>query len=334
MTSPVSDGSAAEPPVPSAKAPPPKAPSPKKPDPVPPARPSGAQILASVLTATTSTFALSYLGVAGTIIGAGLASTFTVLANYWYTRSIIHTQRKVNQIAPKAVRARTAAAAPGAAAGSVAATPSLSDTQTMPAIADTQTLPAQDANNAAQAGRGEKLMAPARASKRRILIPIALLFVLLLAVVTAVELGLGKPLSDALRGQEGTGTSIFHSSGPRTPVQDEPGYEPNEEQPANPDQGVELTEDSTTEPGDAEPSEPATTEPAAPETTEPAPEEAPAKPTKPADPAEPVEPADPEAEGPTSTATDDAGGGSNGSADKTPPPAPKDPALFSVANNG
>ena len=73
------------------------------------ARPSFVQITASVLTALTSTVALSYLGVAGTLIGAAVAAILTAFANYLYTRSLVRTRYVVTTLAPR-VGAMTARA--------------------------------------------------------------------------------------------------------------------------------------------------------------------------------------------------------------------------------
>ncbi len=275
--------------------------SPPKPEVAHPVRPSGAQVLASVLTATTTTLALSYLGVAGTIIGAGLASTFTVLANYWYTRSIIHTQRKVTQLTPKAVRARaesrsgSAETAPPPNAGPDAV--SGSDLMSEPGGAETQT-------STPPSTPPETLMSAARSGKRRFIVPIVVIFVLLLGLVTLIELGIGKPLSAAVRGEDGTGTSVFFSrtpqnSAPTPPADDAPGQAPSATPDDAPDQAP------TTPPADGDPSTEPTPGPETPEPTEPEPD----APVEPVEPAEPTEPGDPEAQGPTDAPADEQAAG-------------------------
>ena len=57
---------------------------------------SATQILASALAAVTATFAASYLGVAGTVIGAGVASVLTVVGNAVYS----HSLQRVARMAP------------------------------------------------------------------------------------------------------------------------------------------------------------------------------------------------------------------------------------------
>ncbi|MGO1317180.1 MAG: hypothetical protein ACTMIR_09120 [Cellulomonadaceae bacterium] len=185
-------------------------------------RPSFAQILASVLTAVTSTVALSYLGVAGTIVGAAVASALTVLANYWYTRSIVKTSRTVTALAPRIAHTLTPTANAAAGTGT--------DTVTMPVADDSAPPPEDQAGTGADAGADAEAadetddgtaddVTPAdavadlqhhtRPTRRRLVVLGLVLFGIILAVVTAIELGIGKPISDALRGQEGSGTTIF-----------------------------------------------------------------------------------------------------------------------------
>ncbi|MDR2379394.1 MAG: hypothetical protein LBD70_08235, partial [Bifidobacteriaceae bacterium] len=61
------------------------------------------QVLASALAAVTSTVALSYLGVTGTILGAALASIITVVGNFIYSRSLARTHKAVKTLAQQAV---------------------------------------------------------------------------------------------------------------------------------------------------------------------------------------------------------------------------------------
>jgi hypothetical protein len=64
-----------------------------------------------VLAAVTSTATLSRLGAAGTLWGAGIAATITVLGNYLYTRSLVHTHQAVRRLA-KTATATAAAVLP------------------------------------------------------------------------------------------------------------------------------------------------------------------------------------------------------------------------------
>lgn len=339
-------------------------------DPAPlPAKPSFVQIAASALTAVTSTLALSYLGVAGTLIGAGVAAVLTAFANYLYTRSLVRTRNAVSALAPLVIRtpggttvaaarpSDTATAAipavgsraPGAqqpgtqepddvpdvvgptfvssaheqvwtseaaiATREIPAVPAEAAATALPAALSAGggesvtavlpgTEPADDASDdGAQHDLGtapspgtapsakprrtpEELMAPAR--RRRNLRPYvitgAATFVVVIALVTIVELGLGKPLSDALRGRDGEGTSVsvVRQRAPRAT----PTRAPTTQEPA-PTTTVTPTEQTPTQEPSAPTQEP-TVDPTAP--TEPTPEPAqPAQPTEPA-PQEPVAP--------------------------------------------
>ncbi|PFG36844.1 hypothetical protein ATL41_1583 [Flavimobilis soli] len=305
-------------------------------------KPSFVQIAASVLTAITSTVALSYLGVAGTLIGAAVAAVLTAVANYLYTRSLVRTRYVVTTLAPRVVRvgdtavlpavrgARTTAVeqtvivdevretqaahqddaaqatpAPSptvsspSATASAASTPSArtpEETAAVPAATSTPDAPtaaatpptapvaaapdaAAPAAAAQRAARSpEALMAPARRSRRPYVVTALVTFVIVIAAVTAVELGFGKPLSDVVRGQEGSGTTI---SGVRpnrgTPAQ-KPTPTPTQEAPAPTDEPTtEPTEspEPTPTPTDVPSPTPTTPAPTAPPTSTPSPTDAP-----------------------------------------------------------
>ena len=56
---------------------------------------SATQVVASALAAVTATLAASYLGVAGTLIGAAVASVVTVVGNTLYSHSIARTRDRM-----------------------------------------------------------------------------------------------------------------------------------------------------------------------------------------------------------------------------------------------
>lgn len=238
------------------------------------AKPSFVQITASVLTALTSTVALSYLGVAGTLIGAAVAAVLTALANYLYTRSLVRTRYVVTTLAPRVVRAP----------GETAVLPALRGGRAT-VVAQAPSAATPSAPSAAEDGSRrspEALMAPARRSRRPYVVTALVTFVLVIAAVTVVELGFGKPLSDVVRGNEGSGTTI---SGVR-PQRGTPAEKPTptpEETPAPTD---EPTPEPTTSPEPTPTPEPAPTDVPSPAPTTPAPTPAPEpSPTTP-----PVEP--------------------------------------------
>jgi hypothetical protein len=191
---------------------------------------SAAQVLASALAAITATIAGSFLGVNGTVIGAAVASVLTVTANAIYAHSLRRTGERVRTAAPVA-RVRTAthltqlghrstddssrtaehrgsfaAAATQPLAASTAPVQSASATPTA-----TLTLPPIAAPIAAPTVRASTRPRPF-AGWRRLGIAAAMLFVTLLAVVTAAEFITGRPVSDLLRGTSGSGTTVFGAS--------------------------------------------------------------------------------------------------------------------------
>ncbi len=124
------------------------------------------QVVASALAAITATVCASYLGIAGTVIGAAVASVLTVVGNAVYS----HSLRRVGTVAGLATRTGATTPAPVARR------------------------------------RGWKTFATACAG----------VFVGVLAVVTAVEVVAGRPLSDVVRGQSGSGTSVLGDVGQST----------------------------------------------------------------------------------------------------------------------
>jgi len=256
------------------------------------AKPSFVQITASVLTALTSTVALSYLGVAGTLIGAAVAAVLTALANYLYTRSLVRTRYVVTTLAPRVVRApgETAVlpALRGARATVIAQAPSAATpgapSAPTPASARGVTLPLDARAEDGSRRSPEALMAPARRSRRPYVVTALVTFVLLIAAVTVVELGFGKPLSDVVRGNEGSGTTISGVRPQRGTPAEKPTPQPApEETPAPTD---EPTPDPTTSPEPTPAPEPAPTDVPSPAPTTPAPTPAP----EPSPTAPPVEP--------------------------------------------
>lgn len=272
------------------------------------------QIIASALAAVSTTVLLSYFGIAGTIIGAGAASIITVLANYAYTRSIQKTRDQLKPVVTQLVQAGAVTTRPR---GSTTATlPTVArdgGTQPMTAVraegsddtsvtapltaqvrrgtGDTAVLqamaPGGGAPDDAAAGPAE----PARPGpwfrlidrygKGKVLTVSAVaLFVVVMGVVLVAELAIGKPISDAVRGQEGSGTTFSRTTTEDTtqdvvPSQEQPGVGttpapepstvPTEETPSIP----------TDEPTQA-PTEGPTDQPTQPSTPTPAPTETPA----------------------------------------------------------
>ena len=218
------------------------------------------QVVASALAAVSSTVLLSYLGVAGTIIGAGVASVLTVVGNNLYTRSILKTRRqmkaamKAGVVLPVGKNGRkvllpTLAGSHSASDGR--ADDTTASTGVLPAVgadgqaADTAVLSADDVGGtrlddlrtAATDGPDDGADGPQdgvtsgdgtdgddadgdgtdgddatsrRPSRKTLILSAVGVFLVLIVGVTLVEVVAGRPLSEILRGEEGSGTSISH----------------------------------------------------------------------------------------------------------------------------
>ncbi|MGC5165716.1 hypothetical protein [Luteimicrobium sp. DT211] len=179
-------------------------------------RPSGVQITASALAAVSSTLLLSYFGVAGTIIGAGLASVLTVLGNFVYQRSMLRAHEKV------AAALRTGARlGAGASAAEAARTTAVSGASSSARSGGGPEATGSSGSGATPpVGSGSADDAEAHAAKRRVrrrLVVAAIsLFAAIVAAVTVVELVAGKPLTNVLHGTDGSGTSISDVTGSRS----------------------------------------------------------------------------------------------------------------------
>ncbi|WP_264031692.1 hypothetical protein [Cellulosimicrobium sp. SH8] len=299
-----------------------------------PARLSLTQVVASSLAAVSTTVLLSYFGTAGTIIGAGIASALTVVANYVYTRSIQKTREQLVPVVGKVVQVTTGGSTPRDRAN---ATPVTTAVASVPrgtvVVADTATAPDPDAASDAEATstlptdgdpvapEGTEPEQPQNAWLRlvdrygrgRVLTVSALaLFVVVMGVVLVVELAIGKPISDAVRGVEGSGTTISRerSTGtdvPATPAPSGPAVDPSTVPTQDPAPNPTPTDEPSTTPT-PDPTESPTEEPS-PEPTTPNP-----------DPSTTPDPGT--GEGTGSGAGSEAETGTGGSTGTAPTPAP------------
>ena len=137
---------------------------------------SATQLVATALAAITATIAASYLGVSGTVIGAALASVVSAVGNAVYGHSLRSTRDRVRGRDPQPP-APTSSPAPTSAPASAEPRPS-------------------------RPGHP-------RPRWRGAAIGAAAVFAAVLALVTGVELVAGRPLSDLIRGDAGSGTSVF-----------------------------------------------------------------------------------------------------------------------------
>jgi hypothetical protein len=161
---------------------------------------SATQLIATALAAITATIAASYLGVSGTVIGAALASVVSAVGNAVYGHSLRSTRERVrvDRVLVRERRPHVAAAPSGGATAMVDAPP---------------VLPSPHASRADRPRPRPTKTSRSDTAWRRIAIGSVASFVAVLAVVTGVEVVAGRPLSDLVRGDGGTGTSVFGTRG-------------------------------------------------------------------------------------------------------------------------
>lgn len=130
------------------------------------------QVVASAFAAVTATIGASFLGVAGTVIGAAVASVLTVVANAVYIASLHRTRDRL--------------------AGMV------------PAQTGSRAIPWPGARGTAwRKVRGRSI------PWRTVAVGALAVFAVLVGLITIVEATAGRPLSDILRDQPGHGTSFL-----------------------------------------------------------------------------------------------------------------------------
>lgn len=218
-----------------------------------PARLSLTQVVASALAAVSTTVLLSYFGTAGTIIGAGIASALTVVANYVYTRSIQKTREQLVPVVGKVVQVTTGGSTPRDRATTTTVTTAVASVPRGTVVVDGSApdagsgtgatgalAPGGDATEEADGDpvapeqpQNAWLRLVDRYGRGRVLTVSALaLFVVVMGVVLVVELAIGKPISDAVRGVEGSGTTISRerstgTDAPATPTPSGPAVDPS-----------------------------------------------------------------------------------------------------------
>jgi hypothetical protein len=176
------------------------------------------QVAASALASVTAAVVSSFFGVAGTVVGAAVASTISVVASATYTASLRRTNARLKNLAAAAgtttlltprVRRRTGwPETPGKpAAGGASAEPPTADPTGRGGAVPEAEQPAGPEPDPVPGGDG--LLDRLRRLPRG---PVALatvgVFVLVLATVTVIELLVREPLSTAVRGTGSTGTSV------------------------------------------------------------------------------------------------------------------------------
>ncbi|MBE7189108.1 hypothetical protein [Jatrophihabitans endophyticus] len=146
------------------------------------------QLIATGLAAITATVAASFLGVTGTVIGAALASMTTAAGSAVYGQSLRRGRERVRNAVP--VLARATGPDATAARRRVVVPEAVPELPAAPLVRST--------------------------IWKRAAIGAMAVFVAVLAVVTGVEVVAGRPISDVVRGDSGSGTSFFGDTQVRT----------------------------------------------------------------------------------------------------------------------
>lgn len=216
---------------------------------------SGPQVLAGALAASTSAIAASYLGVAGTVVGAGLGSVIASVSTAVYQKSIHRSNRVLQKVTTTVARkdsvgeamaeglseSRASVVAPDprlpdvAEAGRGLPDPRLAE-PTMPRVAPL--LPGST---------GHRGAAPVRPPNRPvgnvygggswyaglpwkgIAVASAAVFVLVMGVITTIEIVSNRTLAQAVHGERGDGrTTVGRSFGEDSDTSTSPGPSPSE----------------------------------------------------------------------------------------------------------
>ncbi|MBN9619104.1 MAG: hypothetical protein J0H43_05160 [Actinobacteria bacterium] len=162
------------------------------------------QVIATALAAVTATIGASFLGVAGTVVGAAVASVLSVVGNAVYSHSLRRTQDRVREAVPSWPVGRLVASDdPTARIGTAGPTARIG-------TAAPPVLPAAAPRRPVREPRPARTRRPGERSRwRAALVGSVAMFVVVSGTITGVELVAGRPLSDIVRGDGGTGTSVF-----------------------------------------------------------------------------------------------------------------------------
>ncbi|GAA0244548.1 hypothetical protein GCM10009539_32510 [Cryptosporangium japonicum] len=207
---------------------------------------SGGQVIAGAMAASTSAVAASYLGVAGTVLGAGLGSVIATVSTAVYQKSIQRSSKVLQTVVTTSVGGQQVPVDEvlheGRDSSTVAPDPSLpgveqvgrglpdpnrAETHVMGAVPDEATRPfgvpplqpgplygsASVPPPSRPGDSGTVYGGPAWYSElpwKRIALTSAALFVLVMGVITTIEVIEGRTVADAVNGRQGDGTTLNH----------------------------------------------------------------------------------------------------------------------------
>lgn len=179
-----------------------------------PVRPSITQVIASALAAVSAAVISSTFGVAGTLIGAGIASVVASVGSTLYLASMRHTNERLRQLAVAARRADWSVT-PSSRYRSSSASTTRQGTDLLPAP---EPADAQDDQKPSfwsrlrwsELSRG----LPTLRTRWRLVTALTVtVFAITIATITAIEAGTNQPVSALVGGGSGSGTSLGHVLG-------------------------------------------------------------------------------------------------------------------------
>ncbi|MFI5491442.1 hypothetical protein [Actinoplanes sp. NPDC051859] len=218
------------------------------------------KVVAGTCAAVAAAVLGSYLGVAGTLAGAALASVVGSVGTELFNNSLKRGTKRLQEVAPAFTKVPAAVGTPPVAAATQAENPA----------------------HTVVAGAGRKVR------WGHVAVAASVLFALSMGVLSIVESVTDKPISATVRNTSGTGTSLFggktEDTGKKQPAP-ATSAEPTPEQ--TPDDGTSTPDPESSAPADPATDPPATTVPAEPTpTTVETTTQAPVAPEQPADPAQ------------------------------------------------
>ena len=177
------------------------------------------QVLASVAGAVVAATIASFFGVSGTIVGVAIGSAAATIGTAVVAQSIDRTHHAVRQAVVRApdsslLRRLGGSNVAGAGTESVpeASAPVTEAVRSNEVRGDEVPMTEITSPGPRTAGVPE-VETPAEVSRqlnwRVVAVTSLIVFVLVLAIITLVELGAGKPLADLFGGSPGNGTSLF-----------------------------------------------------------------------------------------------------------------------------
>jgi hypothetical protein len=226
------------------------------------------KIVAGTLAAVSAAVIGSFLGVAGTLAGAAIASIVGSVGTEIYQRSLDRGAKKLQTLAPTFVKAPAAVGTPEVAAATEEDSPS-------------HTVPEELKQDTPEDGALERPKRQVRWG--RVALAAAALFVFAMIPLTFVEMASGRTIANLVGSSQATGTSLGTAV---TGAEEKPATTPSEapsETPADEESADPSTEGQPSEPTEAptstEPTaDPTATTPATDAPTTGAPEEAPTDP--------------------------------------------------------